>query len=428
MTAPRTDTGSFIVAASWLISPDSPPLAGGALLVRHGRIEDVGVLERLRRDHAVPVLDHPGCAILPGFVNTHTHLELTHFPSWRLRSQLEGHPQRFVDWIIQLIKVKRGLTPDDMRASAREGIRMCLESGTTAVGEIVTARHLAPLYRASRLSGRLFFELVGHDTPRFRGMLQEAVELSREPSAGAFVAGLSPHAPYTLGEETFPLIREAASGASLPLAIHCSESMEETDFIFAGSGQLAERFYPFVGWERYLGPPRRCSTTQLLDRGRLLSDATLAIHCVQVTRADAEILRKRGVSVALCPRSNERLDVGRAPVALLRKLEIPLVLGTDSLASNDTLSLWDELRFALDAFGGELSPADLFRMATLGGAVALGIQDRHGSLERGKRADFQIVGQAGEREKGLMERVMLRGVVEDVYAAGERFGGEQAST
>ncbi len=427
MTSFPTDNDSFIVAASWLLSPEAPPLAGGALLVRRGRIEDLGTLQRLRRDHPVPIIDHPGCAILPGFINAHTHLELTHFPSWRVRSQLEEHPQRFVDWIIQLIKVKRGLTPDDMRSSAREGIRMCLESGTTAVGEIVTARTLAPLYRGSRLSGRLFFELVGHDNSRFRELLREAVELSGESPAGSFSAGLSPHAPYTLGEETFPLIREAAAGASLPLAIHCSESTEETDFVFSSSGQLAERFYPFVGWERYLPPPRRCSTSQLLERAGLLTDSTLAIHCVHVSRADAEILRKRGVSVALCPRSNERLDVGRAPVALLRKLGIPLALGTDSLASNDSLSLWDELRFALDAFRNELSPADLFRMVTLGGATALGIQGNHGSLEKGKRADFQIVGQAGKRESGLVERVMLRGVVEDVYVAGERFDGERTS-
>lgn len=415
---------SFIAAASWLLSPESPPLAGGALLVRHGRIRDLGPLRRLRRDHPVPVVDHPGCAILPGFVNAHTHLELSHCPSWRLRSGMGEHPRRFVDWIIQLIKVKRGLEPEDMRASAREGIRMCLESGTTAVGEIVTARHLAPLYRGSPLSGRLFFELVGHDTPRFRGYLQEAVDWTRAAPAGSFSAGLSPHAPYTLGEETFPLIREAADDTSLPLAIHCSESTEETEFVFDGSGQLAERFYPFVGWERHLTPPRRCSSTELLDRGGLLTDSTLAIHCVQVTRADAEILKRRGVSVALCPRSNERLDVGRAPVALLKKLGIPLVLGTDSLASNDSLSLWDELRFALDAFGGVLSPADLFSMVTLGGAAALGIQGGHGSLEKGKRADFQIVGQVGEREQGLVERVMLRGSVEDVYVAGHRFNGE----
>jgi aminodeoxyfutalosine deaminase len=427
MTFSSAHHGSYIAAASWLISPEALPLAGGAILVRNGRIAAVGTLGELRRKHAAPVIDHPGCAILPGFVNAHTHLELTHFPSWRLRKHVEYHPRRFVDWIIQLIKVKRGLTPDDIRASVREGIRMCLESGTTAVGEIVTATTLTDLYQSSLLSGRLFFELVGHDQTRFRSALKEAVDAVQALAAGTFAMGLSPHATYTIGEENFPLIREVAVSADLALAIHCSESLEETEFIFETSGELAEKFYPFVGWERYLTPPRRCSSTELLDRAGLLTATTLAIHCVQITRADAEILKKRGVSVALCPRSNERLDVGRAPVALLRKMGIPLALGTDSLASNDSLSIWDELRFTLKTFAEELSPADLFHMVTNGGAAALGIDKSHGSLEAGKRADFQIVGHFGDGARDLLERVMLRGSVEDVYVSGSRYGEEQGA-
>jgi cytosine/adenosine deaminase-related metal-dependent hydrolase len=239
---------------------------------------------------------------------------------------------------------------------------------------------------------------------------------------------LSPHATYTIADENLPLIRDAALAAELPLSIHCSESSEETNFIFDTSGQLAEVFYPFVGWERYLTPPRRCSSTELLDRAGLLTGSTLLVHCVQITRADAEILKKRRVSVALCPRSNERLDVGRAPVALLRKLGIPLALGTDSLASNDSLSLWDEIRFALDSFPADLSPADLFRMVTSGGAAALGIDRSHGSLEIGKRADFQVVGRIGDGQQGLLERIMLHGVVNDVYVGGVRYGEESGLT
>ncbi|NVN92422.1 MAG: amidohydrolase family protein [Desulfuromonadales bacterium] len=422
-TAPNV---SYIASASWMLSPEAPPRAGGAILVREGRIAAVGTLDELRREHFVPVIDHPGCAILPGFINAHTHLELTHFPSWRLRNHVEYHPRRFVDWIIQLIKVKRGLQPEEIQASAREGIRMCLESGTTAVGEIVTARSLAAMYQSSPLAGRMYLELVGHDPVRFRASLLEAVDLAHVSASDAFKAGLSPHATYTIGEDNLPLIRDAALSAQLPLAIHCSESSEETDFIFDTSGQLAETFYPFVGWERYLTPPRRCSSTELLDRAGLLTASTLLIHCVQITRADAEILTQRRVRVALCPRSNERLDVGRAPVALLRKMGIPLALGTDSLASNDSLSLWDEIRFTLDTFADDLSPADLFQMVTLGGATALGIDRDQGSLEVGKRADFQVVGRIGDGEQGLLERVLRLGGVEDVYVAGVRYGESQA--
>lgn len=413
--------GSYIVSASWLISPEAPPVSGGAMLVRDGRIMTVAPLDELRRSHAEPVVDYPGCAILPGFVNAHTHLELTHFPSWRLRKHAESRPRSFVEWLIQLIRVRRSVKPDEISASAREGIRMCLESGTTAVGEIVTSRHLMPHYEASPISGRLFIELIGHDPVPFSSSLHEAVRIARSPARDALGAGLSPHSAYTVAEENLRLAGEAARAAQLPLSIHCSESREEADYLFDASGELADTFYPFLGWEQYLRSPRRLSSTELLDRAGLLTASTLAVHCVRISRADAELLRQRRTSVVLCPRSNEFLDVGRAPVPLLKKLDIPLVLGTDSLASNDSLSLWDEIRFSLNLFPGVLSPRDLLRMATLGGAAALGIDGSHGSLEKGKRADFQVVGPVGDGENGGLERVIERGVVEDVYIAGERF-------
>ena len=428
MRIPEKNNEPRLVAASWLVSPESPPREGWALFVRDGRIVETGPLRELRQKYSAPLVEFPECAILPGFVNAHTHLELTHFPAWRMRFHAEYHPRYFVDWILQLIKVKRGVTTKDARSSIREGIRMCLESGTTAVGEIVTARPLLPLLQESPLAGRLYLELVGHDPDRFGASLREAVDLAGPVVAGALRAGLSPHAVYTIGEANLPLVADAARSAGLPLAIHCAESAEEMDFVFATTGPLAEQFYPFVGWERYLGPPRRCTPVDLLDRAGLLTETTLAVHGVRLTRTDAEVLRRRGVTVALCPRSNEQLNVGRAPVAMLRKLGIPLALGTDSLASNDSLSLWDELRYALDIFSAALSPDDLFHMVTRGGARALGIADNHGALEAGKRADFQIVGRFGGGGDRLVERIMLRGVVEDVFVAGKRFVLETAET
>lgn len=414
---------STIYAASWLINPDASPIPGGALLVRDGIITATGTVDELRSANSAPIVEYPGCAILPGLVNAHTHLELTHFPSWRLRTHVDYNPRRFVDWVIQLVKIKRGLTSDDYAASVREGVRMCLESGTTAVGEIVCDPALAPLYRASSLSGRLYFELLGHDAARFRSMLERALAACAAAGNGALLSGLSPHAPYTIGAGNLPLIREAASANGLSLAIHVSESLAETEFVFDSSGPLANELYPFVGWEGYLTPPRRCSSTELLDRAGLLTPGTLAVHCVHVTLKDAEILKERGVHAVLCPRSNERLDVGRPPVGLLRKLGIPLALGTDSLASNDSLSMWDEMRFALDAFPHELSPPEVFRMATSGAASALLLAGVCGTLETGKRADFQVVGKVGTNPESLLERAIRDGDLQEVYAGGARYTG-----
>jgi cytosine/adenosine deaminase-related metal-dependent hydrolase len=407
-----------IHTAAWLINPDIPPIAGGAILVRNGLVAATGTLSELKNRYPAPVIDHHDCAIVPGFVNAHTHLELTHFPSWRLRTHVDYNPRLFSDWIIQLIKITRGLHVEDFRTSLVEGIRKCIESGTTVVGDIITRYDLLTSYEVPPIRGRLFFEALGHDPARFRERLEQAQSAADGMQGGLLSTGLSPHTPYTTGETNLPAIRDAALSRSLPLAIHISESQAESDFIFDTSGPLAEELYPFVGWERYLVPPRHCSSTKLLDRHGLLTPTTLAVHCVHIDLADAQILKQRGVTVCLCPRSNDRLDVGRAPLALFRKLGIPLAIGTDSLASNDSLSLWDEMRFALDMFPDELSPADVFRMATSGGAAALGLSAGLGSLEVGKRADFQVISHAGSDKEGLLERVIGQGKIVDVWLSG----------
>ena len=412
-----------IYSASWLINPDASPVAGGALLVQDGIVIETGTASALGSKHSVPVIDYPGCAVIPGFVNAHTHLELTHFPSWRLRSSVDYNPRRFTDWIIQLIKISRGLDPDQYPPSIREGVRMCLESGTTAIGEVVTNPALAGLYYGSPLAGRLYFELLGQESGHFKGNLAAATAAAHQGEGHTLLTGLAPHSPYTIAPEFMASIRDASASPPLPLSIHLSESRSEAEFIFDGSGELASSFYPFVGWERFLGRPARCSSTELLDRHGLLKPTTLAAHCVHVSVADARIIKSRGVHVALCPRSNDLLDVGRAPVSLFKKLGIPLALGTDSLASNNSLSLWDELRFALETFPDDLSDQDVFRMVTAGGAAALGVSAACGSLEAGKRADFQVIGNCNGDEGGVLERVMREGIVQEVFAGGVRYAG-----
>jgi cytosine/adenosine deaminase-related metal-dependent hydrolase len=411
-------TESTIHSAAWLINPDRPPIEGGAVLVQDGMVAATGTLSELKARSSAAVVEHHDCAILPGFVNAHTHLDLTHFPSWKLRTHVDYNPRHFSDWIIQLIKITRGLQTDDFRASLVEGIQKCVESGTTSVGDIVSRYELLPSYTSLPLGGRLYFEAIGQEPTHYNQRLSLALKAAKSLRNKPLHPGLSPHTPYTTSEVNLRLIRDVAASRHLPLAVHVSESQSETDFIFNTSGPLATELYPFVGWQQHLTPPRHCSSTELLDSLKMLTPSTLAIHCVHVTLADAQTLKNRGVTICLCPRSNERLDVGKAPLALFRKLDLPLALGTDSLASNDSISLWDEIRFALDQFTGELSPADLLRMATVGGATALGLSDRIGSLETGKRADFQIIRHAGNNVNGLLERLIGQGRIADVCIGG----------
>ncbi len=408
-----------IFAASYLFPISSPPVAGGAIAVADGHIVDVGPLSRLKEEHRAPVMEFPGCVIMPGMVNAHTHLELTHFPSWKIRKGIDYAPRTYVDWVLQVIKIRRALSLQELELSVREGIRIALESGTTAVGEILTDRSLLPLYEASQLSGRLFFEAIGQEPGHCASQLARLKEDLGSFNSARFQAGLSPHAPHTLAPAFLQNIVRLARKFALPVSIHLAESAEESAFMFDSSGGISEKLYPFVHWEDYLPAPRHFTSAAYLDELGVLGAETLAVHCVQINLADAEILKKRGVTAVVCPRSNERLVVGKAPLLLLKKLGIPLALGTDSLASNDSLSMFDEMRFLLQQFPDVVDPTDALQMATMGGAAALGFGRLLGSLEPGKKADFLLLDPGtGVTPAELPRRLIEGGELVEVFIDG----------
>lgn len=409
-----------IYSASYVLPISSPPIAGGAIAVENGRIAAVGPLAELRAAISAPVTDLPGCVITPGFVNAHTHLELTHFPAWKVRKDLDYLPKTYVQWIQQVVKIKRALQPGEMDHSIREGIRMSIESGTTAVGDIITDYALAPILAASPLHGRFFLEALGHDPLQCDTLLEKIVAALQQTGEN-FPSGVSPHTPHTVSPELFRKLQELSRRLNVPKAVHLSETAEETAFMHDTTGPVAEVLYPMAHWEQYLPHPMRTTSTRFLDDLGVLDNSTLAIHAVHVTPADAAILKEREVTVVLCPRSNQYLFVGCAPHKLLKHAGIPLAIGTDSLASNDSLSMLDEIRYLHEIAVDTFTPEELLSMATLGGARALGIAASSGSLETGKRADFLVFAcDPGDRrtpEAALLEQ----GRLEQVYLAGESF-------
>lgn len=410
-----------ILAASHLLPVSSPPIEGGAIAVDRGRIVDTGKLSDLRAAYSAPVREFPNCAIVPGFVNAHGHLELTHFPSWKIRKGIDYSPRTYVDWVIQVIKINRGLSRQEKELSLREGIRISLESGTTTIGDIVTDGSYLGVYRESMLSGRLFLEAIGHEPLRCSSLLARLETEMDRFSGSRILPGLSPHAPHTLSKAFMKDISGLALSRAVPMAIHVAESREETEFLFDSTGRIAELLYPHVGWESFIPSPRKTTPVEYLEKLGILDSSPTAIHCVHVTHSDAAILKKFGVRVALCPRSNEKLDVGMAPVQLFKKMGIPLALGTDSLASNDSLSMQDEMAFVRQKFPGVFTPAEILHMATLGGAAAIGLDHEAGSLEKGKRADFLVMELGGgiSPAKDLSLAVIEKGKLIEVFTGGE---------
>jgi 5-methylthioadenosine/S-adenosylhomocysteine deaminase len=380
-----------VILTSRLVLPISaPPIPDGALMISDGAIAAIGQAAALSREFPdEPREDLGNAVLLPGLVNAHTHLELT-----GLQGQLPLG-RSFSEWLVALISLRRAMTQAFFDRSATEGAARLLRGGVTCVADITASGASLPAIRDAGLRGIVFQEVVGLDPDEAAARAyaaEDAVHALADAAQGGLVGvGLSPHAPYSLSEPLLARCAELIRRGALPATIHLCESADEVTYIGLGLGPIATDLLPVVGrrWPSH----RVCgeSPVALLARCGLLSDRLLAVHAVHVGASDIELLARHDVALALCPRSNHYLRVGAAPLPRYAALRLRLGLGTDSLASNESLSLWDELRFALASYEGAVTARDLLRMATLGGASALGLDAHIGSLEPGKRADLTAV-------------------------------------
>ena len=357
----------------------APPIEDGAVLVDdHGTIAAVGPNAFVPTPPGTRALELPDARLLPGLVNTHTHLELTHLAG-------KDAEREFAGWIRTLRALKDATTSQEFLHSAEQGVRDAWAAGVTCVAD--TGSTGASLEALARLGGRgiYFQEAFGPDPTKCAASmaeLEQAVARLRRLASSHLRLGISPHAPYSVSEPLYRAVAEFARRDRLPLAVHLAESRDETALVRDGAGSFAEalraRDIPVKA--------HHCSPVQYLVQLGVLQRATgwLCIHCVQVDGPDIESLRDAGVAVAHCPRSNRAHGHGTAPLAAFRRAGLRVGLGTDSVVSVGDSSLWAE------AAAAGLEGDDALRMLTLEGARALGLEDEIGSLEVGKQADLAV--------------------------------------
>ena len=387
--SPRSTT---LFTARFVLPVATEPLEQGALLAVGARIKAVGRLSALSADYpGVPVVDFGDAALLPPMVNAHTHLELTSFPAWAAVAEADQAGQDFVDWVLSLIKVRRSVSTAQVADSLAIGLKESMRFGTGAIGDICTTLDAIDAFRQTPIYGRVFAEVLGHATDVVSARLEAIRVMLGRPPAKALNWGLAPHAPYTLSAAAMDQVFAFSAEHSLQNTIHLAESAAETRFVKEGRGIIAEKLFSAAQWDPAGDPVAGCSPVQALCRAGRLRRNDLVVHGVQVGKADIVLLKQTGCHIVLCPRSNAALQTGKAPVADYLLGDVPLSLGTDSLASAPSLSLWDELAFARSWFAGDAPPRKWLQIATQGGARALGLQDRIGQLAVGCEASFQVV-------------------------------------
>ena len=364
-----------VLSADWVLPVEAPPIADGAVAFENGRITAVGVRDELGSD-----VHYDGAAIVPGFVNAHTHLEYAVYGGFG-----DGLAD-FARWIALHTERKRRIGWDDYVAIARLGAAECLASGVTTVADCSYSGAAAVGAADVGLRARIYLEVFGTDPG---DALAQFEELPARVDGVDVELGISPHAPYSVSVDAY----RACLELGLPVATHISESDSEVRYLHDGGGPWAG-----IPW---LVEPAGTTGTRLLARAGLLRPGTIAAHCAVVDDEEIALLAAAGVSVAHCPRSNAAVGSGIAPLRELRAAGVVVGLGTDSPASAPSFDFFEELRAvvllarARERKPDALSPSEALELATLGSARALGLEAEAGSLAVGKRADLAVVSLEG---------------------------------
>lgn len=378
--------------ARWVVPIARDPIEDGEVIVEGDRIADV----RSRAASTTTggeLRDFGEAAIIPGLVNAHTHLDYT-----LTRGLLDDLP--FFPWVRSLAAISSRIEARDWETSALLGAAEAAAVGVTTVADCSPSGASARALVATGLRGVAYQEVFGiADGPGVEdviGDLARRVDRLQAIVAGGRVRlGVSPHALYTIRPALLEAVCSWARERGLPLCIHAAESHAETELAASGSG-------PFAAMLARRGIAWRvpaCSPVEHLARHGALGGATLLVHGVQIGADDAARVLSSGAAWAHCPTSNAKLGNGVADLSLLRGPggEVAVGLGSDSVASNNTMDLLEEMRFAVLAQRAArrdacaLTAKEVLHMATLGGARALGMADEIGSLEPGKQADLAVI-------------------------------------
>jgi 5-methylthioadenosine/S-adenosylhomocysteine deaminase len=363
-----------IYSADWLLPIEGKPIANGAVAFEDGRITKVGTSAEVGVGRCFE-----GAAILPGFVNAHTHLEYASYTGF-------GDGLDFGDWIALHLERKLTLSFEEIVSLARLGAAECLASGITTVLDASWSAASPHACADLGLKAIVGLEVFGAD-PEDALRRFERLRAIAEPALSNKVRlGVSPHAPYTVSPEVYAAMRELG----LPVVTHLAESSDERAWLTRGEG-------PLTALGDQLLPPTGETGIRALARAGGIGSETVAAHCVDLEPEEIELLASLDVAVAHCPRSNGFLGCGIAPLASLLAAGVRVGLGTDSPASAPSFDMFEELRSAIIfARARERNPQALgttqaLELATIGSARALGIADEVGSLLVGKRADIAIV-------------------------------------
>jgi 5-methylthioadenosine/S-adenosylhomocysteine deaminase len=352
-------------------------IENGAVAIKADKIIAVGTRADISiRYRATRTIDATGRAVIPGLINTHTHVPMSLFRG--ISDDLDLN-----DWLTKYIFPAEAKNVDEafVRAGTRLGLAEMIRGGTTTYCDMYYFEDaIADETKKAGVRGVLGETIIQFpvaDNKTFDQALAYSERYVRKwKNDPLIVAALAPHAPYTLSTEQLQAVDRLGKKLDAPVVIHVAETKKERDDILAQKGATPVNYLNRIGF---------------------LNDRVIAAHTVFVTRDEIDILKSKGVGAAHNPQSNMKLASGTAPVPEMLSKDLAVGLGTDGAASNNDLDMWEEIDTAAKLhklISGDpktVSAEQAFEMATIRGARALNLDKITGSIEQGKRADIVVV-------------------------------------
>jgi cytosine/adenosine deaminase-related metal-dependent hydrolase len=399
-----------------LVPMSGPPIEDGAIVVAGSVIVEVGrAPEILHRLGGNPI-DLGEVAVLPGLINAHCHLDCSLMRGAILPARSFSH------WVGRINALKRSFTDEDYLRAMQLGFAELRRNGVTTVLDIVANPQIFPFLPDAPIRTWFFLELID---VRPRPWIDETAFGSwlffsgKARSNGGL--GLSPHAPYTASPKMYELALKCARMLNMLVTTHVGESREEYE-MFAGDRGALYEFLATLG-----RPMTDCGATSplrhLIENGLISEDCILA-HLNELDRADLALLddtRWRPLHVVHCPKSHRFLHHNRFPMEALLERGLNVCLGTDSLASNDSLNLFSEMRTAKKNYP-KLAAPDLLEMVTVRPARALKMARDLGKIEQGYLADLIAIPYKGSIDEVYEAIIDNRGPIKWMMVNGKIAG------
>jgi cytosine/adenosine deaminase-related metal-dependent hydrolase len=400
----------MILRARTVVPMTGPPIDNGAVVVKGNRVRAVGTLPEIAALFTGALFDLGEQVLMPGLINAHCHLDYT-----MLRRAISP-PSGFTAWVQRLNALKRSLRDEDYLEAIALGFAELVKWGTTTVLNIESFPELMSHLPPPPIRTWWFYEMIDVRKRITTDDFLDGAGIFFKKHAdwlGGF--GLSPHAPYTASAALYQLAAECGRQDGMLLTTHLAESSEEAAMFNRAAGPLYD-FMQSLG--RDMSDCGHGSPVRHLLGGRIIGPDWIVAHMNELDDSDFDLLRETPVHIVHCPASHRYFSHRPFPMDRLREIGINISLGTDSLASTNTLSLFDEMRAVCDQHPS-ISPRDAIEMATINPARALRRPGELGSIGPKARADLIALPIAPSSETLFEEIVDYRNRVTWVMVNGQ---------